>query len=170
MLIVSLFICFLSFCLSIFLSSALCLSVSLFLTCVLNLFKELLLQSNPDNENKHLTPLKENYFIPSDKHFLAYNYFAYYCWSNPTIWPVKNRIGRGLVSHNHAGHVHNVSKYISCSSQNCIHENDWLLAAFLSADTFCNLHDWDILAAVEEGQKHQRNYQGLGYYCKCQWP
>ncbi len=103
----------------------------------------------------------ENNFLSSDQHIPAYSNIAHYCWDNSTIWQVQNRIVGRSVSHNNAGHVHNVSKYIGGSCQNRLSKDDWLLASVLSVDAFCNLFDWNLLAASEKGQKHPGNYQGL---------
>jgi hypothetical protein len=51
------------------------------------------------------------------------------------------------ISHHHAGHVHKVSEHFSLTHQDCLPEDDRLLAALFSADPFCHFHDINLLDA-----------------------
>ena len=55
----------------------------------------------------------------------------------------------------HAGHVHNVSKYLCSCDFNSISETSWLLAFLLPFDAIYHIHDRNLLAAAEQSPFEQ---------------
>ncbi len=83
-----------------------------------------------------------------------------HCWGHTLLWRGTNRVVHWPYTYHHAGNVHHVSEHHHSIGNNCLSEDDWLLAYLLLDHSFGHLFPWDILVYSEEKRSRTSGSSG----------